>query len=215
MRSSVCLLEGWTRRHDGSEAEFPVVSIVDGMSFVLVRFQLVHKYLEKLRSNQGAVTPGVAKLDEGWTTGCLELCCYVILPDEGDEIVRIQARMIEQDAGEDPATGSAASALASYHSLTELERRESKCIYEIAQGVEIGRASKLFVKVVLAGDENSVKQVLLTGSSYHRHARQSSHLALIINKDVETVKHTKVTKKVLSEAVWTRFTALNRMLSRR
>lgn len=160
-------LEGWTRRYDGSEAEFPIVSIVDGMSFVLVRLPLVDKYLDKLRSNQGALIPGVAKLDEGWATGFLGLYYYVILPDEGDEIVRIRARMIEQDAGEDPATGSAASALASHLSLTEFERRRSTCtcIYEIVQGVEIGRGSKLVVKVILADDGNSVKQVLLTGSA--------------------------------------------------
>lgn len=160
-------LEGWTRRHDGSAAEFPVVSIVDGMSFVLVQFPLVDKYLEKLRRSQGALTQGVAKLDEGWTTGFLGFYYYVILPDEEDEIVRIRARMIEQDAGEDPATGSAASALASYLSLTEFKRREGRCTctYEILQGVEIGRGSKLVVKVVLADDGNSVKQVLLTGSA--------------------------------------------------
>lgn len=160
-------LEEWTRRYDGSEAEFPIVSIVDGMSFVLVRLPLVDKYLEKLRSNQGALVPRVARLDEGWTTGFLGLYYYVILPDEGDEIVRIRARMIEQDNGEDSATGSAASALASYLSLTEFERRESTCTrtYDIAQGVEIRRGSKLVVKVVLADDGNSVKQVLLTGSA--------------------------------------------------
>lgn len=166
-------LEGWTRRHDGSAAEFPVVSIVDGMTFVLVRFPLVDKYLEKLRSNQGAVTAGVAKLDEGWTTtGFLGLYYYVILPDEGDEIVRIRARMMEQNTGEDAATGSAASALASYLCLTEFKkRRESRwtcpctCKYEIVQGVEISRGSKLVVKVVLTDDGNSVKQVLLTGSA--------------------------------------------------
>lgn len=165
--------DGWTRRHDGSAAEFPVVSIVDGMSFVLVRFPLVDKYLEEVRSDQGALKPaGVAKLDEGWAAGFLGLYYYVILPDEGDEIVRIRARMIEQNAGEDPATGSAASALASYLSLTEFKKgREggrcscSSCTYEIVQGVEIGRGSKLVVKVVLADDGNSVKQVLLTGSA--------------------------------------------------
>lgn len=137
------------------------------MSFVLVRFPLVDKYLEKLRSNQGAFTAGVAKLDEGWTTtGFLGLYYYIILPDEGDEIVRIRARMMEQDAGEDPATGSTASALASHLSLTEFKkRRESRCTcpctctYEIVQGVEIGRGSKL------TDDGNSVKQVLLTGSA--------------------------------------------------
>lgn len=166
-------LEGWTRRHDGSAVEFPIVSIVDGMSFVLVRFPLVDKYLEKLRSNQRALTAGVGKLDEGWTTtGFLGLYYYVILPDEGDEIVRIRARMMEQNTGEDPATGSAASALASYLSLTEFKKgRESRwtcpctCKYEIVQGVEIGRGSKLIVKVVLTDDGNSVKQVLLTGSA--------------------------------------------------
>lgn len=142
---------------------------MDGVSFVLVCFPLVDKYFGKLQSNQGAITPGVAKLDEGWTTGFLGLYYYVILPDEGDEIVRIRARMIEQNAGEDPATGSAASALASYLSLTEFKRREIRCTctwtYEIVQGVEIGRGSKLIVKVVLADDGNSVKQVFLTGSA--------------------------------------------------
>lgn len=81
--------------------------------------------------------------------------------------------MMEQDSGEDPATGSAASALASYLSLTEFKNRREEssctcpctCTYEIVQGVEIGRDSKLVVKVVLTDDGNSVKQVLLTGSA--------------------------------------------------
>lgn len=94
-------LEGWTRRsNDGSAVEFTSTGsiIVDGMSVVLVRFPLVHTYLEKLRSNQGEqrLQRGVAKTDEGWTmTGFLglyyKLSYYVILPDEGNEIVRIHA----------------------------------------------------------------------------------------------------------------------------
>jgi len=64
---------------------------------------------------------------------------------------------------EDPATGSAASDLAAYLSLTA--GRESKTLkYEIIQGVEMGRRSEIFIEVEMTED-GAVSQLFLEGGA--------------------------------------------------
>jgi PhzF family phenazine biosynthesis protein len=64
---------------------------------------------------------------------------------------------------EDPATGSAASALSSYITLQEgiegpLTRR-----YQVTQGVEMGRRSEIHVQVTLEESRDKIKEVLIGG----------------------------------------------------
>lgn len=157
-------LKAWNRRHDGSEATFPIVSIANGMSFILVDFPSVKDYLEKIKTGYPKIDPSVTLLDEGWSSTVLEPYYYVKLPDEGDGITRLRTRLIMFDEGEDPATGSAASALTSYLSLQKGEASKTYN-YHLEQGVEMGRRSQIGVAVRLDATGESVREVLLSGTA--------------------------------------------------
>ena len=158
------VLDAWSRRQDGSEATFPIVSIVNGMTFILVDFPTTKDYLGKIETGHGQIDPSVTVLDEGWSSAVLEPYYYVILPDEGDGITSLRTRLMMFDFGEDPATGSAASALASYLSLRKGEASKTYT-YKIEQGVEMGRPSQIEVKVSLDASGKSVREVLLSGTA--------------------------------------------------
>jgi PhzF family phenazine biosynthesis protein len=64
---------------------------------------------------------------------------------------------------EDPATGSAASALSGYLSLVEDEPKQSRK-YVLTQGVEMGRRSEISIEVV-RDSEHGVASVYLEGSA--------------------------------------------------
>ncbi|MCJ1461869.1 hypothetical protein MMC07_000468 [Pseudocyphellaria aurata] len=158
------VLEAWNRRADGSEASFPIVSIVNGMNFVLIDFPRLDDYLEKLRSDFGAVDPNVTILDQGWSADIIAPYYYVVLRGQDDGIERIRTRLILPMVEEDPATGSAASALTSYLSLQKGGAGQTYT-YRVEQGVEMGRSSHIGVKVTLDGSGKAVKQVLLSGTA--------------------------------------------------
>ena len=67
---------------------------------------------------------------------------------------------------EDPATGSAASALCCYLSL-QLPSHETVTALEftLIQGVEMGRNSEIGVKVERAGGKNCIDSVMLSGKA--------------------------------------------------
>ena len=64
---------------------------------------------------------------------------------------------------EDPATGSAASALTAYLSLKE-GRSNDTLLYELVQGVEMGRRSEIFIDVEMNNDK-SISKVFLGGTA--------------------------------------------------
>ena len=157
----------------------PIVSIVPGMTFALVR-------LESLAELACVVTTtldvDIAR-DEGWDWGIVGLYFYVCLPaaaaaaaaaatavDEGGAR-GIRARMIQRIVGEDPATGSAACALAAYLAVQGPSGEEGGLVeFEIAQGVEMGRRSDIAVQVRLGPGrdregEQRVEEIRLGGSS--------------------------------------------------
>lgn len=148
----------WTSRLDGSEATFPIVSIVNGMNFVLVDFPRVEGYLENLRAGHPSIDSKVTRLDEGWASSVIAPYYYVILSEQENQITRLRTRLIMSTVGEDPATGSAAAALCSYLAL-QRGQFSHKYTYKIDQGVEIG------VEVTLDGSGKSVKEVLLSGTA--------------------------------------------------
>lgn len=65
---------------------------------------------------------------------------------------------------EDPATGSAASAVAGFLSLRDYGRGRTHD-FRIEQGVEMGRASEISVEVRLTEDGKSVDKIFLSGSA--------------------------------------------------
>lgn len=152
--------------HSFSVHGYPVVSIVKGMTFILARLPDV----DALRVPSGNLLGADATytsheaLDEDWRVGIVTTYFFVDLDqhkgdgkesslpssvkpsshtDPNPGIRRLRTRMF--GSREDPATGSAASALASYLSLQE--GRVGTFSYHIMQGVEMGQRSEISVRV--------------------------------------------------------------------
>jgi predicted PhzF superfamily epimerase YddE/YHI9 len=120
--------------------DFAVVSIVKGMTFVLVE-------LDSLEAMKLVSLPGqtlvVDDLDQGWDETFLAIYLFVRTKQSPEGAVTLQTRMMEGTL-EDPATGSAASALTAYLSLSVGESSGTQS-YELVQGVEMGRRSEILI----------------------------------------------------------------------
>lgn len=169
-----------------AELAAPVVSIVRGMTFLLVRLPSLEHLARaapvnrmdfgRIAASAAATTSagngngdgngdGNGLLDEGeWAGGFVARYYYVVL-DEGEEKKKIRTRMVELDF-EDPATGSAACTLASYLASAGAGAGAGggRARFEMTQGVEMGRASDIAVEVVVGG-ENAVEEVYLGGTA--------------------------------------------------
>ncbi|KAI1388610.1 Diaminopimelate epimerase-like protein [Hypoxylon trugodes] len=145
-------------------SHFPVVSIVNGMSMILAR----QPDLAALAAQTGNLvgienTYGAsAKLDEGWRNGPVLSYFYVDLGVTGG-VRKLRTRTLS--SREDPATGSAASALTAYLTLSEGKEGSLVRKYEITQGVEMGRRSVIRVQVTLNEARDGIREVLLSGSA--------------------------------------------------
>ena len=146
-------------------SELPVVSIVKGMSFILVSLPSVKPHLEKLDVGYFDVDDSYVTLDEGWEKSFVGTYFYAITSHPNEKITRIRTRMLEPSVGEDPATGSAACTLACFLSLKEGKANKMHKTYEysIQQGVEMGRESEMFVRVTLEASGKAVQKVVLAG----------------------------------------------------
>ena len=142
--------------------ELRVVSIVKGMSYVLIQVPSVSPHLEKLEVSSHSVDCDSVKLDEGWDPSFIGTYFYTIISHSSDKIVRLRTRMLEQSVGEDPATGSAASTLAAFLALKD-GTGNTTFYYSIEQGVEMGRASEIQVRVTLDASGKAVERVVLAG----------------------------------------------------
>lgn len=155
---------------DGFVNSAPYFSIVKGMTFCLVELSS----LEAL----GAVATGYKPLPrEGLTpeyigNGVAGLFFYHVMDEKtSDNTTDARTRMIRTrmvlDVLEDPATGSASSALAVYLAKhhPKLRKPEQKLHkFEFTQGVEMGRKSVIGLEVHL-GDGAKVEKVVLSGSA--------------------------------------------------
>ncbi|GIK07880.1 hypothetical protein Aspvir_003550 [Aspergillus viridinutans] len=132
--------------------DFPVFSIVKGMSQVLIEMKSLEALAEVTREMiPEVITPDYGYLDEGWDVGLCVMYFYVRNvedPQTGANTIRTRAIL---GSLEDPATGSAASGLAAYLSLMEGKPGQYK--YNIVQGVEMGRRSEIGVEVVVNQDK--------------------------------------------------------------
>ncbi|KAF2268434.1 Diaminopimelate epimerase-like protein [Lojkania enalia] len=125
--------------------QYPIVSIVKGMTFVLIELDN-EEALKLVTTTTRAISIG--GLDDDYSDTFVGTYFFVRLPDSADGTRRLRTRMIEGTL-EDPATGSAASALAGYLSLVEGTASETMR-YLITQGVEMGRRSEIRIEVDLA-----------------------------------------------------------------
>ncbi|KAL9594007.1 MAG: hypothetical protein Q9179_005599 [Wetmoreana sp. 5 TL-2023] len=143
-----------------------LVSIVKGMTFVLIHLPHVEDLLS-LTVGGPRLDPGTIKWDEGWASFTAPYYYVITSDDENATPLHIRTRMIDQSFGEDPATGSAASALSSYLALALYMRTAGRTthLFSIEQGTEMGRRSKIGVNVTLDDSGKSVKEVLLSGSA--------------------------------------------------
>ncbi|RYP13142.1 hypothetical protein DL767_010901 [Monosporascus sp. MG133] len=135
-----------------AELRAPVFSIVNGMTFVLVKLPSLEA-LGKVQTTQ--VNFEELKeplLDEGWRDSFVARYYYVDMDVKGDER-RLRTRLVALGF-EDPATGSAATALGSFLTLTE-EKRSRK--FEITQGVEMGRRSIIRIETTIKEDSERGK----------------------------------------------------------
>ncbi|KAI0834133.1 Diaminopimelate epimerase-like protein [Hypoxylon sp. FL0890] len=130
-----------------AELKAPVFSVVNGMTFVLVKLpslDLLGQVGTSYRLDFDALPQPL--LDEGWRDSLVCRYYYVDLGEEDGE-KRIRSRMVELGF-EDPATGSAATALGSYLTLNE-EKRGTR--FRVTQGVEMGRKSDISVETTVRG----------------------------------------------------------------
>jgi PhzF family phenazine biosynthesis protein len=141
--------------------ENPVVSIVNGMSFIFVSLP----DLEALASAQVTLHPNTydpSPLDEGWKNGLIGTMYYVA--QGTDEFGRRMYRTRMFGSREDPGTGSASSGLACYlASLEGKERGKGPFKFALVQGVEMGRRNEISIEV--AKGEMGIDKVVLSGAA--------------------------------------------------
>jgi hypothetical protein len=143
------------------------------MTFVLVRLASLEQ-LAEVQPTRLEVDMLIADfLDEGWRSSLVGRYYYVDVDEDGNEkekenevgsggggkkdegVAYLRTRMMGEGI-EDPATGSAASALSAYLALT---REKASTAFRITQGVEMGRRSVISVEttVVKEGEDESGK----------------------------------------------------------
>ncbi|KAF9447353.1 Diaminopimelate epimerase-like protein [Macrolepiota fuliginosa MF-IS2] len=132
---------------DGAE---PVVSIVKGMTFVLLKLNS-EDALKKLRAT-------AERVEVPWLGEWQGLVALYAFYERDDRVLRTRMFL---GALEDPATGSAASALGGY-----LGKRKGpgKWRFEIVQGVEMGRRSDIEVQVDI-GSDGEIERIELGGGA--------------------------------------------------
>ncbi|KAL1599890.1 hypothetical protein SLS60_007695 [Paraconiothyrium brasiliense] len=140
-----------------NDQKIPIVSIVKGMTFVLIELES----LEALQKVTTTTSITVNALDQGWDDTFVGTYYYV-KTSAVEGVQRVRTRMIEGSL-EDPATGSAASDLAAYLSLLQ-GKPGQKLDYVITQGVEMGRKSDIYVQVIMGGDKD-IETITLGGSA--------------------------------------------------
>ena len=143
-----------------AERRAPVFSIVNGMTFLLAKLPSLEALAHVGRTPLDLARLRDDLLDEGWRSGFVGKYYYVDL-GSGDGERRLRTRMVELNL-EDPATGSAASALASYLTLTE-EKKGTR--FEITQGVEMGRKSVISVETTTRASDGQLEEVWLGGTA--------------------------------------------------
>ena len=151
-----------------AELDGSVVSIVKGLSFLLVKLpDLAH--LAKVNTGRRLRFGDLNGLLDDGPWGKSFMSRYYYVPEgaesgpDGTTKQQVRARMVEL-AFEDPATGSAACTLGSYLALST---GASRVALELTQGVEMGRKSDVVVEVATesAGEERRIKEVSLGGEA--------------------------------------------------
>ena len=148
---------------DGSDKGCPLVSIVKGMTFILIKLPRVYD-LQSVHANAPAINESAIQVDEGWTSFTAPYYYAIESEDCEKRQTTLRARMVEPFVGEDPATGSAACTLGAYLALQRAEGGKTYT-FSINQGVEMGRASRIGVSVTLDESGGQIHEVQLSGTA--------------------------------------------------
>lgn len=145
-----------------SNESFPLFSIVKGMSQTFIELPSLAALAAVTTATGGELLSPETYLDEGWKSGLI--CVYFFVRDVDDGVMGkvIRTRMMVGNL-EDPATGSSASGLSAYLTLTEGQSGQTHQ-YHVVQGVEMARRSDMGVSVSLNGDRK-IQEVVLTGNA--------------------------------------------------
>ncbi|OLN90161.1 putative isomerase [Colletotrichum chlorophyti] len=142
-----------------AETKAPIFSIVNGMTFALVELPSLEALAKAAVGPNQLARVRDEVVDEGWRDTLLTFYYFVRLGTEevgGRVVQKIRTRLVTPSF-EDPATGSAASALTSYLSLHELS--EESISFEITQGVEMGRKSNIFIDIRVGKDADGARKL--------------------------------------------------------
>ena len=143
---------------NGIDAPEEIVSIVKEMTFQFLELSSLEA-LARLEPYVGELKLPDTTPKE-WIGPCLCLYGFHVLDSCNEGIIRVRTRLFDGPV-EDPATGSAASALGGY-----LASKKGKGVWqiEVEQGVEMGRRSKIGVEVTI-GEELQVQKIKLSGEA--------------------------------------------------
>jgi PhzF family phenazine biosynthesis protein len=140
----------------------PVVSVVKGVSFGLIDLSQQPALLDNVVVTNNDI-PHKEDLDDGWDHGLIADLFYIKKPDSGDGVIRVQQRMIGIGL-EDAATGAASAALSAYLALLDGGSGQTY-VFELEQGVQMGRRSIIGCEVMLNLDGKSIKSIILSGQA--------------------------------------------------
>lgn len=151
-----------------AELNAPALSIVKGMTFILVKLPSLELLAKVGRTRLNLDHTPTPLLDPEWTPSFTSRYYYVdqgtSKGSDGEEISDYRTRMVELGF-EDPATGSAASTLAAYLTITGKKKSGS---FKFVQGVEMGRRSEIFIQTTADEDASGdvkIKDLWLGGEA--------------------------------------------------
>lgn len=146
-----------------SRNDFPFFSITKGMTYILVEVSSFAALNQVSLSRKKLDV----ELDKDWSPSFVGTYFFYRAPHSGTgEPIELHTRMIEPDLGEDPVTGSAASALTAYLTLEAAKEVSSqrKFEYRVTQGEYMGR--KGTPTVIVALDESkAISSMTLKGDA--------------------------------------------------
>jgi predicted PhzF superfamily epimerase YddE/YHI9 len=143
-----------------AEVGAPLFSIVNGMTFALIELPSLEMLGAAKVGAMGLISGDLQ--DEGWKHDFDSRRYYFVRisgeqsPDRKTYVQNLRARLVKR-AMEDPATGSAACALACYLASYKLDADNVQ--FRITQGVEMGRESLIVVDVETEVDDAGVRRV--------------------------------------------------------
>ncbi|KAF8302326.1 Diaminopimelate epimerase-like protein [Clavulina sp. PMI_390] len=147
-----------------------LVSIVEDLAFILVRVTSLEVLGALPTSSSTSFKPRDFPGFENYKAAALTIYAYCIVEEGGSETqgtTKIRTRLI-RPTWEDPATGSAASCLTGYLTLTAQPQTTDVRRFEVTQGVEMGRRSDIVLEVKAKTNEGSgpaIDKIWLEGTA--------------------------------------------------